>query len=346
MKMKKNSRIYLAGHRGLVGSAILRALKDQGYKNLLLRTHSELDLLRQRDVEIFFENERPDYVICAAAKVGGISANDTFPADFLYENLMISTNLIQAAYKNNVKKLLNLGSTCIYPRSAPQPLKEEYLLSGYLEPTNEAYAVAKIAAVKMCAFYNKQYGTDFLSVMPTNLYGPGDNYSLKTSHVLPAMIRKFHLAKLLMEGAIDAIAEDLKSQSDPRDIENELKKHGIYADRLILWGSGRPLREFLYSDDLADACLFLMKSFSGKDLGEIINIGFGRDLSIADLAEMVKDIVGFQGNIEWDASKPEGTPRKAVDTSRMESLGWRPSVDLKDGIRRTYDAYKKSLKRS
>jgi GDP-L-fucose synthase len=301
--MDKEDKVYVAGHRGLVGSAIVRRLKADGFDNLLLRTSRELDLREQQAVREFFENEKPDYVILAAAKVGGILANDTFPAEFIYDNLMMEANIIHASYQNGVKKLLALGSTCIYPKMAPQPLKEEYLLSGPLEPTNEWYAVAKIAGIKLCQAYHRQYGCKFIAAMPTNLYGPGDNFDLETSHVLPALIRKFHEAKL----------------SD--------------APSVTLWGTGSPLREFLHVDDLADACLFLMEHYDGP---EIINIGVGHDLSIADLAEIVRDVVGFGGQIVYDSSKPDGTPRKLVDTSKINALGWRASTGLRGGIEGVY----------
>jgi len=308
--MDKNAKIYVAGHGGLVGSAIVRELKKGSYNNIITRTHQELDLTRQDLVEDFFEKEKPDYVFLAAAKVGGILANDTYPADFIRDNLMIETNIIYSSYKNNVKKLLFLGSSCIYPKLAPQPLKEEYILSGELEPTNKAYAVAKIAGIVMCQFYNKQYGTNFISVMPTNLYGEGDSFDLKNSHVLPAMIRKFDDAK-----------------------KNNSKE-------VTLWGTGSSKREFLHVDDLANACLFLMNNY---DNSEIINIGTGEDLSILELAGVVKEIIGYEGNIVWDSSKPDGTPRKLLDVSKIHSLGWKHSISLKEGIKRTYEWYKANL---
>ena len=307
--MNYDSKIFIAGHRGLVGSALCGRLAAGGFGNLLTRTSAELDLRRQSDVEAFFQHERPEYVFLAAAKVGGIQANNTYRAEFIYDNIMIAANVIHAAYRSGVKKLLNLGSSCIYPRLAPQPLREEHLLTGPLEPTNEPYAVAKIAAIKLCRYYNEQYGTDFLSVMPTNLYGPRDNFDLETSHVLPAMIRKFHEAK--QEG----------------------------RPSVTIWGSGTPLREFLYADDLADACVFLMERYGSRDIGEFINIGTGREISIKDLAELVRDIVGFRGTIEQDRSKPDGTPRKLLDVSRLRALGWQARTSLEEGIRRTYAAY-------
>jgi GDP-L-fucose synthase len=308
--MNKNSRIYVAGHRGLVGSALLRRLHGDGHADILTRTSRELDLRRQADVEAFFERERPEYVFLAAAKVGGILANSTYKADFIYDNLMISANIIHASYKHGVKKLLNLGSSCIYPKFAPQPMKEEHLLTGSLEPTNEPYAVAKIAAIKLCRYCNEQYGTDFLSVMPTNLYGPGDNFDLTTSHVLPALIRKFHEAK------------------------------AAKRDSVVIWGTGEPYREFLYVDDLADACVFLMEKHDYRDIGEFINIGTGKDIKIKDLAELVKAVVGFDGEIKRDTSKPDGTPKKLLDVSRMKALGWEPKTGLEEGIKATYEHYR------
>ncbi len=301
--MEKNSKIYIAGHKGLVGSAILRNLKSQGYKNLVFKTREELNLLDVSKVADFFKEEKPEYVFDAAAKVGGILANDTYSADFIYENLTIQNNIIHNSYLNGVKKLLFLGSACVYPKICPQPIKEEYLLSGYLEPTNDAYAIAKIAGIKMCQSYNKQYGTNFISVMPTNLYGPNDNFDLNNSHVLPALIRKFYEAKI-----------------------NNLEK-------VVLWGTGAPRREFLYVDDLADACVFLMNNYNES---EIINIGIGADISIKELAEMIKKITGFEGRIEWDLSKPDGTPVRMLDNSRLQSFGWRPQISFEDGLKMTY----------
>src|SRR3990170_5078000 len=304
--MNKNSRIYVAGHRGLVGSAIYRRLESEGYTNLVVKTSTELDLRRQADVEAFFEKERPVYIFLAAAKVGGIMANSTYPADFICDNLMIQTNIIHASYKYGVKKLLFLGSSCIYPKHAPQPMKEEYLLTGELEPTNEPYAIAKIAGIKLCQSYNRQHGTNFISVMPTNLYGPNDNFDLESSHVLPALIRKFHEAK----------------------INNQTE--------VVVWGTGAPKREFLHVDDLADACIFLMNNY---DNSEIINIGTGEDISIKELAEMIKEITGFTGEINWDASKPNGTPRKLLDVSKLHNLGWKHQINLPDGILSVYEWY-------
>jgi len=301
--MNLNSKIYIAGHRGMVGSAILRRLKKEGFDNFILKTSSELDLKSQQAVADFFSTEKPEYVFLAAAKVGGIHANNTYRAEFLYDNLEIQNNVIHFAWKNGVKKLLFLGSSCIYPKLAPQPLKEEYLLTGPLEPTNEPYAVAKIAGIKMCDAYRSQYGCNFISVMPTNLYGPNDNYDLNTSHVLPALLRKFHEAK----------------------INNQ--------PEVVVWGTGTPRREFLHADDMADACVFLMKNYNEPGL---INIGSGTDLSIKELAEMIKEITGYTGKITWDKSKPDGTPRKLMDVSKLTAWGWRPRYTLKEGIAEVY----------
>jgi GDP-L-fucose synthase len=298
--MEKTSKIYIAGHRGMVGSAILRGLHKRGFEHLVFRKSSELDLRNQAEVADFFRKERPDYVFLAAAKVGGIMANNTYRADFLYENLMIQNNVIHSAYKNEVKKLMFLGSSCIYPKLAPQPLREDALLTGLLEPTNEPYAIAKIAGIKMCDAYRAQYGCNFISVMPTNLYGPNDNYDLQNSHVLPALIRKFLTAK---------------KSNDPS---------------VILWGTGTPLREFMHADDLADACLFLMEIFNEAGF---VNIGTGEDLSIRELAEMVKKTVGYAGEIVLDSSKPDGTPRKLMDVSKLHGLGWRHKIELSEGIK-------------
>ena len=307
--MTPTSRIYLAGHRGMVGSAITRKLESKGYQNLLTRTHSELDLTNQQAVNEFFEEMRPEYVFLAAAKVGGIMANSTYPAEFIYENLMIEANVIHAAYTNGTKKLLFLGSSCIYPKLAPQPLKEEYLLTGKLEATNEAYAIAKIAGIRLCKHYNEQYGTNFISVMPTNLYGPDDNYDPETSHAMAALIRKFHDAKV--------------NDTSP----------------VVVWGTGSPMREFLYVDDMADACVYLMENYDASDIGEFVNIGVGEDLTIRDLAELIKDIVGYEGEIVFDTSKPDGTPRKLLDVTKLHSLGWQAKISLEDGIKQAYNWY-------
>ncbi|MGV1012101.1 MAG: GDP-L-fucose synthase family protein [Flavobacterium sp.] len=305
--MIKQSKIYIAGHRGMVGSAILRALQSRGYTNFVLKTSTELDLRNQEAVADFFSTEKPDYVFLAAAKVGGIIANNTYKADFIYENLMIQSNIIHQSHVNGVKKLLFLGSSCIYPKLAPQPLKEEYLLTGVLEPTNEPYAIAKIAGIKMCDAYRSQYGCNFISVMPTNLYGPNDNYDLNSSHVLPALLRKFIMAKNNGETVV------------------------------TIWGSGSPLREFLHADDLANACLHLMDH---HDEPGIVNIGMGKDISILDLANLVKEIVGFEGKIVTDTTKPDGTPRKLMDVSKLNELGWKASISLEEGIRKVYDEIK------
>lgn len=309
--MEKEAKIYIAGHRGMVGSAIVRSLRNKRYDNLLTRTSDELDLRKQSDVEAFFRDEKPEYVFLAAAKVGGILANSSEKAEFFYNNSLIALNVIHASYQYGVKKLLNLGSSCIYPRLAPQPLKEEYLLTGPLEPTNDAYALAKIAAIKMCRYYNDEYRTNFLSAMPTNLYGLNDNFDLNTSHVLPAMIRKFHEAKT--------------------------SGHSVE-----LWGDGSPKREFLFADDLADAVVFLMENYNANDIGELINIGTGEDLSIKELAEKIAMVIGYKGDIVWDTTKPNGTPRKLLDISKIRTLGWESSVSLIDGINRTYLWFKQN----
>lgn len=304
--MERDSRIYVAGHLGLVGSAIHRRLRELGYENLILRSEKELDLMRQDKVERFFDKERPEYVFLAAAKVGGVLANSTFPAEFIYNNLAIQTNIIHSSYLCKVKKLLFLGSSCIYPRECPQPMREEYLLSGYLEQTNEPYAIAKIAGIKICQSYNRQYGTCFISVMPTNLYGPNDNFNLETSHVLPALIRKFHEAK----------------------IENR--------NEVEVWGTGTPKREFLYVDDLADACVYLMNNYNDS---EIVNIGVGKDLTILDLAKLIARVVGFEGAIKLDPSKPDGTLVKRLDVSKLTELGWQAGTPIEEGISQTYKWY-------
>ena len=304
--MEKNSKIYVAGHRGLVGSAIIRILQSQGYHNFVLRTKEELNLCNQNDVKNFFQQEKPDYVFLAAAKVGGILANNTLPAEFIYDNLMVQTNVIDASYRSGVKKLLCLGSSCIYPKFAPQPMKEEYLLDGKLEPTNEPYAVAKIAGIITSQSYNRQYGTNYVSVMPTNLYGINDNFDLQSSHVLPALLRKFHDARISR------------------------------APSVTVWGTGSPKREFLFVDDMAEACVFLMTTYNKS---EIVNIGMGEDISIKELAFIIKEIVGYEGEIIFDTTKPDGTPRKLLDISKLLSLGWKPKTSLRDGIKITYDWY-------
>ncbi|MBQ4531481.1 MAG: GDP-L-fucose synthase [Lachnospiraceae bacterium] len=304
--MDKNGKIYVAGHRGMVGSAIVRELEKQGYTNIVTRTSKELDLRRQSEVEKFFEEEKPEYVFLAAAKVGGIMANSKHPADFMYDNMILEMNVIKGAYENKVKKLMFLGSSCIYPRMAPQPMPESCLLTSALEQTNEAYALAKISGLKYCEYLNKQYGTDYISVMPTNLYGPNDNYHPEHSHVLPALIRRFHEAK-----------------------ENGLAE-------VVIWGTGTPLREFLYVDDLAEACVYLMNNYSGD---ETVNLGTGKEVTIKELAETVKEIVGFEGTLTFDTTKPDGTPRKLLDVSKLESLGWKYHTELKEGIRLAYEDF-------
>jgi len=306
--MNKDSKIYVAGHLGMVGSAIVRKLKEFGYKNIITKSKKELDLTNQFQVSQFFHFEKPEYVFLCAAKVGGIKANDNFRADFIYENIMIQSNIIKSSHDNGVKKLLFLGSSCIYPKFSQQPIKEEYLLTGLLEPTNDAYAIAKIAGIKMCQSFNQQWGTNYISVMPTNLYGPNDNYDLNNSHVLPAMIRKFHEAKL--EG----------------------------KDEVEIWGTGTPKREFLYVDDLADACHHLMLNYNGS---EIVNIGTGQDVTIAELAVGIKNIVGFEGKIYFNTEMPDGTPRKLLDVSKLKDLGWKYQTSLSDGIKKTYEDYVK-----
>lgn len=323
--MKKNAKIYVAGHRGLVGSALMRQLDAEGYTNIITRTHAELDLTDQQATRLLFEKERPEYVFLAAAKVGGIHANDTYPADFISLNLMIQTNVIRSAYKVGVKRLLFLGSSCIYPRDCPQPIKEEYLLTGPLEPTNRPYALAKIAGIEMCWSFNRQYGTQYLAVMPTNLYGPGDNYHLENSHVIPALIRRFHEAK------------------------------ANNASSVTMWGTGKPHREFLYSNDMADACVFLMnleddkfdsllgsdESKTGVFLPPVVNIGCGLDLPIHELAEMIRDVIGFSGDILFDTTKPDGTPRKLLDITRLTRTGWQRKVDLEEGLKLSYKDFKR-----
>jgi len=307
--INKSSKIYISGHTGLVGSAVLRRLKKDGYRNILLADHKSLDLTRQQETERFFLREKPEYVFHAAAKVGGILANATSPADFIYQNIMISTNIINSSYKSHVKKLINLGSSCIYPKHSKQPIREKYFMSGILEPTNEAYAIAKISAIKLCKFYNEQFGTNYISVMPTNLYGTNDNFDLKTSHVLPALLRKFHDARTLKRKSI------------------------------TVWGTGNPRREFLHVDDLADALVFLMQNKNYNDIGEFVNIGTGVDITIKDLAFLIKNIIGYTGQIVFDTSKPDGTHQKLLDLTRLHKLGWKHSISLEEGIRSTYKWY-------
>lgn len=333
--MNPQSKIYIAGHQGLVGSALMRTLQKAGYSNLITKTFKELDLRRQNDVECFFDKERPEYVFLAAAKVGGIHANNTYKAEFIYDNLAIATNVIHAAYKYKVKKLLNLGSSCIYPKLAPQPLKEEYLLTGALEQTNEPYAIAKIAAIKLCQYYNEQYGTNFISVMPTNLYGPHDNFNLETAHVLPTLIRKFHLAKLLEQGDVEGIRRDVEQFH----LDGRLEQYGITKGSVTLWGTGAPYREFLYVDDLAQAVLFLMQQYDANKITTFVNIGTGQDISIKDLGNLIKTITGYSGSIIFDSSKPDGTPKKLLDVSKINILGWKHSIPLPQGIAMAYEWY-------
>lgn len=362
--MEKNSKIYVAGHDGLVGSSIVKILKGKGYNNLVFRHYTEVNLISQQETMEFFEQEKPDYVFLAAAKVGGIHANNVYRGQFIYENVMIQSNVIHACYTHNVKKLLFLGSTCIYPKMANQPMREDELLTNTLEYTNEPYAIAKITGIKMCESYNIQYGTDYISVMPTNLYGYNDNFSLENSHVLPAMIRKNHLAKCLENGDMDGIRSDLKKYpanidagAGKEEILSYLEKNGIKktasAVELHLWGSGTPFREFLWAEDMADACVFLMENTSFQQLVEVshikngevrnthLNIGTGKEISIRDVAFKVKAAVGFKGEIKFDPTKPDGTPRKLTDPSKLHALGWHHKIELEDGIRMVYRHYTK-----
>lgn len=345
--MDKNSKIYVAGHRGLVGSALVENLKGKGYSNLVTRTHKELNLADSNEVSKFFELEKPEYVFLAAAKVGGIIANNVYRADFIYENLMIQNNVIHQSYLNGVKKLLFLGSTCIYPKNAPQPMKEEYLLTGPLEYTNEPYAIAKIAGIKTCESYNIQYDTNFISVMPTNLYGPNDNFDLEKSHVLPALIRKIHLAKLLSESKVDEVLKDL-NVATIEEAKTYLSKFGVTENSVEIWGSGNPKREFLWSKDMADACVFIMENRDFKDTystdnKEIrnthINIGTGQEISIKELAQKAKDLIGFKGELIFNTNKPDGTMRKLTDVSKLNNLGWKHAMELDEGLRTVYNWY-------
>ena len=354
--MNKNAKIYVAGHKGLVGSAIWKNLSQKGYTNLIGRTSAELDLRDAQAVSQFFKDEKPDYVFLAAAKVGGIMANNTYRADFIYENLMIQNNVIHSAYENKVKKLLFLGSTCIYPKEAPQPMKEDCLLTSPLEYTNEPYAIAKIAGIKLCESYNLQYGTNYIAVMPTNLYGPNDNFHLENSHVLPAMVRKIHLTNALLKNDWEAVKIDLNKrpvegvtgESSKESIQTILAKYGITDKKVTLWGTGTPLREFLWSEDMADACVFLMERINFKDTypadakevrNTHINIGTGKELSIKELAYMIKEIIGYQGKILFDSSKPDGTMRKLTDPSKLHQLGWQHAIELQEGIKLMYEYY-------
>ena len=345
--MDKKAKIYLAGHRGLVGSAILENLISKGYSNIVTRTHKELDLTNQHDVSVFFEQEKPEYVFLAAAKVGGIVANNVYRADFIYENMMIQNNVIHQSYLNKVKKLLFLGSTCIYPKNASQPMEENSLLTDTLEYTNEPYAIAKIAGIKMCESYNLQYSTNFISVMPTNLYGPNDNFDLEKSHVLPALIRKIYLAKLLSESKKDEVLNNL-AVGTIQEAEAYLNSFGVSKDSVEIWGSGKPKREFLWSEDMADACVFIMENRDFSDTyseGEKeirnthINIGTGTDVSIKELAEIIKEIVGFKGDLVFNTHKPDGTMRKLTNVSKLNKLGWKHKVELVEGIKKLYDWY-------
>jgi len=374
--MNKDSKIYLAGHRGLVGSAIKKNLEEKGYSNIIFRTHRELDLTNQQEVAQFFKQEKPDYVFLAAAKVGGIVANNTYRGEFIYENMMIQNNIIHQSYVHQVKKLLFLGSTCIYPKNCPQPMKEEYLLTGELEYTNEPYAIAKIAGIKMCESYNIQYNTNFIAVQPTNLYGPNDNFDLEKSHVLPALIRKIHLGKALENNDWNTIKKDLtrlpingiSGKSSEKEILEVLSKYGVKKSNIQhpasnvqveIWGSGKPLREFLWSEDMADACVYLMEKVNINDISSLfspfggdvqrtegesgggihINIGTGKEISIKQLAEQIKKTIGFQGDLYFNTKKPDGTLRKLTDSSKLESLGWKYTVELEDGIQEMYKWY-------
>jgi GDP-L-fucose synthase len=346
--MNKEAKIYIAGHRGLVGSALLENLQEKGYSKVLTRTHKELDLTNQAEVAKFFNAEKPEYVFLAAAKVGGIIANNVYRADFIYANMMIQNNVIHQSYLHNVKKLLFLGSTCIYPKNARQPMKEDYLLTDTLEYTNEPYAIAKIAGIKMCESYNLQYGTNFISVMPTNLYGPNDNFDLEKSHVLPALIRKIHLAMLLNQNQNDAVLKDTRF-STIEEAKAYLASFGVSSHGVEIWGSGKPKREFLWSKDMADACVFIMENRDFKDTftedkKEIrnthINIGTGEDISISELAETIKTIVGFKGELIYNTNKPDGTLRKLTDVSKLNALGWKHKMELEDGIKKMYDWYR------
>lgn len=342
MSFNKSSKILIAGYRGMVGSAIYRNLEDKGFNNIITADIGDVDFTRQEQTEAFFERHRPEYVFLAAAKVGGIIANDTYKADFIYINIMIAANVINAAKKSGVKKLLNLGSSCIYPKHSPQPMKEEHLLTGLLEPTNEPYAIAKISAIKLCEYFNYQYDTNFISLMPTNLYGPNDNFNLETSHVLPALVRKFVLGKALMEGDMEFLKADIKKRplgfgydekiKTDDDIISALSEIGISASSVKLWGTGKVKREFLYVEDLAEACTFFMQNVDSKDMPSHVNIGTGEDLEIKELAELVAKTVGYSGKIDWDSTKPDGTPRKLLDVSLAKSLGWKPEISLEEGV--------------
>lgn len=349
--MNKEDKIYVAGHRGLVGSAIVRKLQKEGFNNLVLKTHKELDLSSQKETDDFFRHEKPDYVFLAAAKVGGILANSTYPADFIYNNIMISTNIINSSYKNGVKKLVNLGSSCIYPKCAPQPMKEDCLLTSELESTNEGYAIAKIAAIKLCRYYNEQYGTNFISLMPTNQYGINDNFNMETAHLLPMIMRRFHLAKLLCNDDFEGIRKDLKKRKigyglddkidyDSREsLEETLNKLGAYKDKVVVWGDGSVYRELMSSDDLADASYYLMQNKDYKDIGELVNVTGGDDIKLSELYSIVKEITGVKQEIVYDKAKPNGTFRKLMDDTKIKKLGWKPEIKLEDGIKSVYEWY-------
>jgi len=346
--MEKSAKIFVAGHRGMVGSAIVRNLTNAGYTNIITKTRSQLNLVNQNEVEAFFETEQPDYVFLAAAKVGGIVANNVYRAQFIYENMMIQNNVINSAYKYGVTKLMFLGSSCIYPRLAPQPIKEEHLLTGLLEPTNEPYAIAKIAGIKMCEAYHSQYGCNYISAMPTNLYGQNDNYDLEKSHVLPALIRKMYLGKCLQNGDWATLRNDLSKrpvegvngEATDADILAILAKYGIDDKSVTLWGTGSPMREFLHVDDMADACVYLMLNYDAPDqIPSHVNVGSGSDLPIKELAELVQKITGYQGNLIWDTTKPDGTPRKLMDNSKLTSLGWKAKISLEEGISKVFADY-------
>lgn len=346
--MEKEEKILVTGHTGLVGSALVRALKLEGYHNLILKNSQEVDLTRQTEVENLFKQEQPQYVFLAAAKVGGIMANKTYPAEFIYTNMMIAANVIHTSYKHGVKKLLNLGSSCIYPKRAPQPMTEDCLLTSSLEETNEAYAIAKISAIKLCRYYNEQYGTNFISVMPTNQYGKGDNFNMETAHLLPMALRRFHLAKLLSQGNLAALKKDLKKYKlgwgldeklNEGNIEEILAQVGAFKDKVVMWGDGSVYRELMCSDDMADACLYLMKNKDYPEIGEHVNITSGTDIKLSDLFEMVKEITGFEGKIEYDSSKPNGTPRKQMSSQKIKALGWAPKISLYEGVKSFYKWY-------
>ncbi len=347
--MEKNSKILIAGYKGMVGSAIYKTLQIKGYDNFILADKDDVDFTRQADTEEFFAQLKPDYVFLAAAKVGGIVANNTYKAEFIFDNMSIAMNIINSANKSGVKKLLNLGSSCIYPKFAPQPMQENHLLTGELEPTNEPYAIAKISAIKLCRYFNEQYGTDFISVMPTNLFGLNDNYNLETSHVLPALIRKMILGKALRNNNFEFLREDIKKRplgykledniTDNDSIVSALAELGITAEYVKIWGTGKVMREFLHADDMAAACVFLMENKSYDEIGEFVNIGTGEDLSIAELAETIQKVTGYEGELRFDADKPEGTPRKLLDVSRIKSLGWKPEISLEEGIGKVVGSY-------